>query len=103
MHYDCLAAGGLCHALCNYMRSLADTDLRMSDDCAKADDRICVLAKPGFLLSIMGISLMVLMSLSIVVLSILSISVHTLVRTLFAVPCHSTEREPFITLRCIFC
>ena len=70
-----------------------------------------MLAKPGFLLSLMGISLMVLMSLglmvlmslSIVVLSILSISVHTLVRTLFAVPCHSIEREPFITLRCIFC
>jgi hypothetical protein len=83
----------------------------MCVDCATADDRICVLAKPGFLLSLMGISLMVLMSLglmvlmslSIVALSILSISVHTLVRTLFAVPCHSIEREPFTTLGCIFC
>ena len=83
----------------------------MCVNCAKADDRICVLAKPGFLLSLMGISLIVLMSLglmvpmslSLVVFSILSISVHTLVRTLFAVPCHSIGREPFITRRCIFC
>ena len=55
------------------------------------------------LMVLMSRGLMVLMSLSIVALSILSISVHTLVRTLFAVPCHSIGREPFITLRCIFC